>query len=324
MRSLIVSLLVGLFCLGAVPAQAQGFEHWLHGFKAEARAQGISEPVLQAAFDDVRPLPRVLQLDRAQARPGTSFGNYKHRVITQHRIDQGRALRREHHTALQKASDRYGVPAAVIVALWGLETSYGKNTGGFDVIAALATLAYDGRRSDFFRGELLTALRILDEGHIERAAMKGSWAGAMGQNQFMPSSFVKLAVDGNGDGRKDIWNTKMDVFASTAHYLQVNGWKADQRWGRKVKAPAALNAQVDLDVRKSLAEWQALGVRLPDGKDLPQDQAIKASLLQPDGPQGPSYLVYDNFRVIMHWNKSAYFALTVGLLADLVAQDGSL
>ncbi|MCK6417454.1 MAG: lytic murein transglycosylase [Alphaproteobacteria bacterium] len=318
--------LVGLclcLCILALPAWAgQGFERWVQDFKREALTQGISPDTVTAALGEAQYLPRVIKLDRAQARPGISFGDYKRRVITQHRIDQGRAMRQKYSKSLHQAEARYNVPGSVIVALWGLETSYGKNTGGFDVISALATLAYDGRRSDFFRGELLTALRILDEGHIERAAMKGSWAGAMGQNQFMPSSFVKLAVDGNGDGRKDIWTSETDVFASTAHYLHQNGWNPHQRWGRKVKAPATLKGQSGLDVQKSLAEWQALGVRLPDGKDLPQEQTIKASLLQPDGPQGPSYLAYDNFRVIMHWNKSTYFALTVGLLSDLVAQDG--
>ena len=228
---------------------------------------------------------------------------------------------RKHRAELEKAAQKYGVPANYIVALWGIETSYGDNTGGFKVIPALATLAHDGRRSTFFRKELINALKILDAGHISSANMKGSWAGAMGQNQFMPSSFHAFAVDGNGDGKRDIWTSLPDVFASTANYLSKSGWKEDERWGRKVKLPQGFSKSLTgKKIKKPLSEWASMGITLPSGAPIPQADGIRASVITPDGLNGPAYLAYDNYRVIMKWNNSTYFATSVGLLADLIAQ----
>lgn len=302
-------------------AHASGFSEWVDSLKTEARQQGISPALLDQALSGVEPIPRVIELDRKQPESRLSFAQYKTRVINQARIDKGRRLLREHREELEQVSAQYGVPPQFIVALWGIETSYGDNTGGFDVIPALATLAYDGRRSAFFRSELLKALKILDEGHIRLADMRGSWAGAMGQNQFMPSSFIAYAVDHNGDGRRDIWTTLPDVFASTANYLKRSGWKADQRWGRRVELPGTFpESLTGLDSKRSLQEWKNMGITQPGGAPLPVVGGMKASIILPDGASGPAYLVYDNYRVIMRWNKSIYFATSVGLLADLIAQ----
>jgi membrane-bound lytic murein transglycosylase B len=207
-----------------------------------------------------------------------------------------------------------------IVALWGIETSYGSYTGDFSVIAALATLAYEGRRAAFFRQELLQALRIIDQGDITADRMIGSWAGAMGQSQFMPSSYVAHAVDYDGDGRRDIWGSLPDVFASIAKYLAAAGWNDRHTWGREVRLPGDLAGELaGLEVTKPLPEWQGLGIRRAGGEDLPM-VALDASLVRTDDGQGPAYLVYRNFRVLMAWNRSTYFALTVGQLADLIRQ----
>lgn len=300
---------------------AQTFESWVQAFKADARAQGISQTLLDQAFVNVQPKKRIIELDRKQPEGKFTFAQYKKRVITQARIDQGRRLYRQHKQLLDKVSAQYGVQPQYIVALWGIETSYGNNTGGFRVVEALATLAYDGRRSEFFRKELINALKIIDGGHISLANMKGSWAGAMGQNQFMPSSFHAYAVDGNGDSRRDIWTSLPDVFASTANYLSKSGWNGDQRWGRKVKLPQGFpKSLTGKKVKKSILQWKGMGVTLPNGGALPHAPGIRASIITPDGIGGPAYITYDNYSVIMKWNRSTYFATSVGLLADLIAK----
>jgi len=250
-----------------------------------------------------------------------TYAKYRARVINEARVAQGRRLYKKHRTLLDKTAKEYGVSAPYIVSLWGIETSYGNNTGGFGVVPALATLAYDGRRSTFFRKELMNAVKILDQGHISHERMRGSWAGAMGQNQFMPSSFFAFAVDGNSDGKRDIWTSLPDVFASTANYLSKSGWVEDERWGREVRLPKNFSKKdIGLKVKRSLQAWKSLGVKLPGGKDIPVIAGMKASIVTPDGIGGPAFLVYDNYRVIMKWNKSTYFATSVGILADRIAQ----
>ncbi len=297
------------------------FDQWLVDLKRDALAQGISANIVDVAFVDVKPIPRIIELDRKQPEGTMTYAQYYDRVISQKRINDGRALYRQHKALLDRTSAKYGVPANVIVSLWGIETSYGNNTGGFGVVPALATLAYDGRRSSFFRKELMNALKILDEGHIAPAKMKGSWAGAMGQNQFMPSSFHAFAVDGNGDGKRNIWTSLPDVFASTANYLSKSGWNADERWGREVKLPQGFQKNLTgLDTKKSLKQWAGMGVTLPDGTALPVSVGMKASVVVPDGVGGRAFLAYDNYRVIMKWNKSTYFATSVGLLSDDISR----
>ena len=319
-----VAIMVWL--LAAVPAaQAQApFEQWLDAVRADARAMGVSEATLDSALSNISPIERIIELDRRQPEGRLSFAEYLQRQTPDSRIERGRRLLQENRDLLAEIGSAYGVQPRFIVALWGMETSYGSYTGGYPVIEALATLAYDGRRSDYFRRELLNALRILDEGHIAIADMKGSWAGAMGQSQFMPSNFLSLAVDHDGDGRRDIWTTRADVFASAANFLAKAGWNDGVTWGRQVLVPDGFDATLaGLGSRLSLGEWQALGIRRSDGRDLPSAD-VSASLVMPDGPDGSAYLVYQNYRALMNWNRSTYFATTVGILADRIGgcQDG--
>ena len=307
-------------CLAAAGASAQdeNFAAWLAALRAEAAAQGIRDAVLDAALDGIAPIARVIELDRKQPEVTQTFSEYMERRISAALVEEGRRVFRENRALLEQVGVRFGVQPRFIVALWGVETRYGAHTGGFPVIDALATLAYDGRRSAFFRGELLDALEILDQGHITADAMVGSWAGAMGQSQFMPSSFLRFAVDFDGDDRRDIWTTKADVFASTANYLARSGWRADQTWGREVRLPEGFDmALADLKIVKRLSDWQRLGVRRADGSDLPT-RDLKASVVMPGGADGPAYAIYGNYRTILKWNRSNYFAVSVGHLADLI------
>ncbi len=299
-------------------APAEPFPEWLEQFRADARVRGISRVTIEDALSDVEPIPRVVELDRRQPECSLTFREYLSRVGSDERIARGRKRLAKHRALLNAVSTKYGVPPQVIVALWGIETDFGRLTGGFQVIPALATLAHDGRRSAYFRKELFNALTIIDQGHIRAADMMGSWAGAMGQCQFMPSSFLRAAVDNNGDGRKDIWKTQSDVFASAANLLRSNGWVKGRIWGRPVRLPASFDpALVGHDTRKPLAEWQRIGVRRSDGRNLPRVD-ITASVIMPGGAGGPAFIVYENFRAILKWNRSDFFALTVGYLSDRI------
>ena len=309
--------LISALLLFAVPGSAEDFQIWLGKLRVEAEGKGISQSVLDEALAGIQPIPRVIELDRRQPEFTLTFTQYRDRVVPQSRIKKGRVKYQENRDLLEEIGGKIGVQPRFIVALWGIETDFGRVTGGFKVIPALATLAHDGRRSAFFRKELLNALQILHEGHIAPKEMMGSWAGAMGQSQFMPSSFLAHAVDYDGDGRRDIWTTRPDVFASAANYLAKSGWRADQTWGREVKLPSDFDlALVDLKVRKPIGGWQALGVRQPDGGDLPTRQLSASIVLPEKGKMSPAYLVYSNYRTTLRWNRSTYFALAVGLLSD--------
>lgn len=318
-RSLRIAAVAVVGCVysAAVYANEQSFANWVEGFKQDAAQQGISSNLLERAFDGFSPIERVLELDRKQPEGTMSFEQYLDRVISKNRIAEGRRMLAQHRELLEKVSAHYGVQPRFIVALWGVETSYGSNTGGFSVIEALATLAYDGRRGEFFRKELLNALKIIDDGHISLDDMLGSWAGAMGQCQFMPSSFLAFAQDFNGDGKKDIWGDLEDVFASIAQYLSQSGWDDEYTWGRRVQLPANFNDSLaGRDVQKSLTEWQRLGVRTEWGGELP-NVAINASVVYPDDDaRGRAYLIYNNYNVLLKWNRSLYFATAVGILSD--------
>jgi membrane-bound lytic murein transglycosylase B len=260
----------------------------------------------------------VIELDRKQPEFTLTFQEYLDRVVPQSRIDRARDKLAQRRALLDEVAQRYGVQARFIVALWGVESDFGQQTGGFSVIAALTTLAYDGRRAAYFRRELLDALRILDRGDTTPAAMKGSWAGAMGQSQFMPSSFLRYAVDHDGDGRRDIWSDGPDLFASIANYLAKSGWHADESWGQPVSLPPGFDFSLaSLDIIRAADEWRGLGVRRADGSDLTSGDP-RGSVLLPGGNDGPAFLIHDNFRVLLRWNRSNYFATAVGLLADRI------
>ena len=301
----------------------EDFRTWLDGLRADARSAGISRAVLDSALTGLEPVPRVLELDGRQPESRLSFEEYRRDVVSADRVRRGREAFEREHLLLDEAHARYGVPARIIAALWGIESSFGAWHGSFEVIPSLATLAWQGRRTEMFRRELLSALRILQAGDVTREEMIGSWAGAMGQCQFMPSTFLSYAVDADGDGRRDLWNSLPDVFASAANYLVSAGWEPGERWGREVRPPpVSRNLPTGPGSARSLSRWSAAGIVLPDGASLPRGN-LEATLIQPSGPGGPSFLVYRNFRTLMVWNRSTYFALSVGLLSDLI-EDGAV
>lgn len=306
----------------AYAAAPQPFGAWVAELKAEAEMQGISKSILDQAFAGTAPIPRVIELDRKQPEFTLTFEQYLTRVVPRSRIEKGRAMLQENKALLTEVSAKYGVQPRFIVALWGVETDFGRVTGGFPVIDSLATLAYDGRRSAFFRKELLLALKILDEGHIAPGDMKGSWAGAMGQSQFMPSSFHNFAVDYDGDGHKDIWNTRADIFGSIANYLSRSGWNSSETWGRAVLLPATFDKSlVDSKITKTMREWEALGVTRRDGGPLPRRNLTSQLVVPGDGELAPAYLAYSNYEVILKWNRSSYFATAVGTLAEAIGSE---
>jgi len=317
-----MALLMGVTFSFPSSAATQSFDSWLIDLRKEASSKGISEATLDAALTGIEPIPRVIELDRKQPEFTLTFAEYLNLVVPDSRKKRARDRFETHRSLLTTIGEKYGVQPRFIVALWGIETDFGRVMGSFKVIPALASLAYDGRRSAFFRKELMFALEVIEGGHITADAMMGSWAGAMGQSQFMPSSFIRYAQDYDGDGRRDIWGTQGDVFASAANYLKQVGWRNDITWGRQVllaKTGAASpdNAMKLHDAKtwKGLSEWAKLGVVRTDGTALPE-RNIKARLVLPDGKDGPAYLVYENYEAILKWNRSNYFAIAVGTLSD--------
>lgn len=299
-------------------AEDDAFAKWLEGLRAEALSRGISEATLDSALSGLSPLKRVIELDRNQPEFKLDFRTYQNKVVSEWRIKRGRKMLAEHRELLENIAGRYGVPPRFLVAIWGIETNFGKTLGNFPVISSLATLAYDPRRSSFFRRELLAALTIIDEGHISVQDFKGSWAGAMGQLQFMPSTFVRYAVDADNNGKKDIWRTLPDIMESAANFLAQSGWQRGITWGREVMLPDGFDTSLTgLDTLKSLDEWTAAGIRSIDGGSLPSED-IKASIITPENHVTPAFLVYKNYRVIMRWNSSHFYALAVGHLADRI------
>ena len=319
-----LALLLASLALPAKAQTSQPFAAWLEEVRREAAGLGISQRTIRTALAIDGPRQRVIELDGRQPEFTQTFWGYLSRAVSSDRIEQGRRLYAEHRGLLNRIAARYGVQPRFLIAFWGLETNFGQNLGGFPVVESLASLAYDGRRGAFFRAELFEALRILDEGHISLGRMLGSWAGAMGQPQFLPSTFRQHAVDENRDGRRDIWGTLDDVFGSAANYLRAIGWRGDERWGREVRLPRRFDlALADLEIRKSVSEWQRLGVRQADGRNLPS-AALEASLIVPGGHRGPAFLVYQNYRSILTWNRSILYAVAVGHLSDRIAGQGPL
>ncbi|ENM3909217.1 TPA: lytic murein transglycosylase [Vibrio cholerae] len=319
----LLSIVLGLALSAPVLANEVSFEQYVERLKQQAREEGISERILNEAFRDVEYKPRSVVADKNQPEKKLTLDEYIPRAVPEWKVKQAQSLYEKHYTELQRIGKQYGVQPRFIVALWGVESNFGAFTGNFRVIDALSTLAYEGRREEFFRKETMAALQILEQGHIAPEAMKGSWAGAMGQCQFMPSSFLNFAADGNGDGKKDIWGTRSDVFASTANYLSQSSWDDKYTWGRQVKIPKGFDHALEgrqPEKGKTLQEWSKLGVTRYDGKPLPAlSDDIKAWLIMPDDEAGRIYLVYNNYNVLMKWNRSHYFALAVSHLADRIA-----
>jgi len=296
-------------------APSSAFAQWVSDFRAGARTEGISEATLRSAFDDVRYLPRVIELDRSQPEFTRTVWDYLDNTVTPQRVAAGQDKLLQFRSEADAAAARYGVPPAIVIAIWGMESNYGSNYGSTPTIDALATLGFEGRRAEWARAELLAALKILDKGDIPRDRMVGSWAGAMGQTQFMPSNFLAYAVDADGDGRRDIWDSMADVMASTANFLSRAGWQADKPWGVEVRLPAGFDfGRADTAVRQSSAQWAAEGVRTVDGQPLPAFD--ESAILLPAGARGPAFLVGPNFRAILRYNNSTSYALAVGLLAQ--------
>jgi membrane-bound lytic murein transglycosylase B len=305
-------------------ASDPAFTAWKEALRQEALGLGISKETLDKALTPAVPIAKVIELDRKQPEFTQTFWRYVDLRVNDARIARGQEMLKAHAALLDRIWRKYHVPPRFLVAFWGLESNYGDHFGGYPVIDALVTLAYDQRRSKFFREQLIDALKIVNEGDISVDRMRGSWAGAMGHLQFIPSTFVRYAVDEDGDGRRDIWGSLPDTFASAANYLSSIGWRGDETWGREVKLPARFDYELSAsNVEKSLNEWARLGVTRPNGQALPQAD-IKASLVLPAGHQGPAFLTYANYQRILNWNRSALYAISVGHLADRLIGKGPL
>ncbi len=323
----VFSIVTGLSMTGSAEP-AQPFDQWLVQLRQDAIAQGVSEDLVNRALNGIQPDAEVVRLDmpKNQAEFSETFAQYAAKRVSAARIERGREMLKKHWNELQRISNIYGVAPQYIVALWGMETNYGSYTGNKDIVRALATLAWHGRdgtspkRAAFFRKELINALQIVDQGHFTLDQMKGSWAGAFGQFQFMPSSFLNLAKDGDGDGKINIRDNLSDAFASAANYLARSNWHDGERLSREVRLPKGFDTKlIGLDTKKSLDEWRRLGLKTTSGQPIPVVAGMKASVLAPDGLSGPVYLVYNNFHTVKRWNNSNSFALSVGLLADAIA-----
>ena len=326
-------VLCGLCLSSSVVAKTQAeFKDYLVNLKEEAIAKGYETSLIDSAFATATYKEKVVSADKNQPEVKETLETYLPKRVPQWKIERARKLYAENKDILEQVAKEFGVQARFIVALWGLESNFGTIQGGHNVISSLVTLAFDGRREALYKRQLWAALDILKSGHITLDNFKGSWAGAMGQTQFMPTSFNAYAIDYNNDGRKDIWTTKEDAFASIANYLKQEGWNDSLTWGRQVMLPDNFDNKYILvrgtktrkqwleywnDSERSLDEWQALGVRRADGTALPNVD-VRAALVMPDDINGRMFLAYDNYKVLMHWNRSYYFATSVGYLSDRI------
>jgi len=304
----------------------QSFDEFLDEFRGQAVAAGIRKATVDRAFEGLVPNDRVLALMESQPEFVRPIWDYLARTVSDGRIKEGRARLAEHRAELAKAETETGVPARVIVAIWGLETNYGGNTGSFSIIQALATQAWKGRRAKWARGELMNALRIVDRGDVPLARFTGSWAGAFGLTQFMPSVYLSHSVDGDGDGRRDLLGSTADAFHSTGNLLRHYQWKRGEPWGFEVRLPRGFAwEEAEYKVVKSLAEWQAVGVRRIDRGRLVQGALTpehRASVIIPSGHKGPAFLVLGNFHSLLRYNRAISYALSVAHLSDRLAGAG--
>ncbi len=313
-----------LFLLGPANASNPGdWDQWLAELRTEAAGKGIKESILAEALDGLTPGPEILERDRKQAEFTMTAPEYLAKVVSDAKVKRGKEMAEQHKELLARVGTKYGVQPRFILAIWGVESFYGTYTGKKPVIASLATLAYDRRRSTFFRHQLMASLEMANRGLIEVSNMKGSWAGAMGQPQFIPTSYLAYAVDEDGDGRQDIWSSEADIFGSIANYLAKHGWDANQTWGRAVQVPDKIRqqwgslAKKNMTGDKGLQEWAKRGVRRSDGSALPTPN-LATRLVAPDGRKGVYFATYGNFRRIMRYNPSYLYALAIGTLSDRI------
>jgi lytic murein transglycosylase len=329
------ALLIGL--LGALPAAATdpgqaaakpndpnckntgSFERWLDEFRKEARANGVSNATIASALGGMTLDPGIISRDRKQGFFAQTFTAFSGKLISKNRLDNGASRLRQHQALLAKAEKDHGVPGPVIVAFWALESDFGVGMGNLPVLRSLATLAYDCRRPELFRGELMAALKIIDRGDLRPEEMIGSWAGELGQTQFLPTHYLAHAEDYDGDGRRDLLKSIPDVIGSTAAFIQFLGWERGQPWLQEVRVPANLPwDQADLAIQLPRSKWISMGVVAIDGKPMPADD-MPASLLLPMGRFGPAFLVYPNFQVYLKWNQSLNYSITAAHLAMRLA-----
>lgn len=299
---------------------SRDFDHWLAELKQEAVSEGVPATLVAEVLDGVTLREDVLKRDRSQPEFKLTLAAYLARIVSEQRVAKGRKMLAEHRSLLEEIAVRYNVQPRFLLAFWGIESDYGRVLGNFPVIQSLVTLAFDPRRGNYFRKELLLSLHILADDMAPLERLQGSWAGAIGGLQFMPSVYRQYAVDYDGDGISDIWRNPADMFSSGANYLNDSGWRFDQTWGREVALPDNLDSgMIGHKNNLTLAEWQKLGVRrLYGGRDLPK-RNMTASLIIPDSGSGRAFLVYDNFKIILRWNRSDFFAIAVGMLADRIA-----
>ena len=311
------------FLTTSVFASSHTFEDFLVQIRQMATEQGVSKTTIDKAFFQLSPRPEALKEDRKQPEFNQNFWSYVNKRVTQTRLNNGYDTLKQNSSLLNKTTQQYGVPTYVLVSFLGIESNYGYHTGSHNLVQSLATLAYDRRRSNFFTRELIELLKLIDKNKIPLDA-KGSWAGAMGAVQFMPTSVQAYGVDANKDGKIDLWNDKQDIYASAANFLKKNGWAKGEKWGREVSIPKNFDyKQTGLDIKKSVNDWAKLGVLRANGNRLPNSN-MKASLIVPMGHRGPAFLVYRNFDVIMDWNHSILYAISVGYLADRINGSGKL
>ena len=313
-----------LFLLStSIFANSHSFEDFLSNVRQIAIEQGVSKSTIDKAFFELSPNLDILEADGKQAEFSQNFWHYINKRVNQTRLNNGYDTLKQNTSLLNKVSQKYGVPDYILVAFLGLESNYGTYTGKLSLIQSLATLAFDPRRSDFFTRELVTLLKLIDKGKIPIDA-KGSWAGAMGAIQFMPSNVLTYGVDADKDGDIDLWNSKDDIYASAANFLKHLGWNKGEKWGREVTIPKNFDYRLTgLQNKKKVTEWGSLGIRQANGSALP-NSSMEGSLIVPMGHRGPAFLVYQNFRVILDWNRSQLYALSVGYLADRIKGQGKL
>jgi membrane-bound lytic murein transglycosylase B len=303
----------------STPEEDRHFQSWLNDFKQQARQAGISEKTLNQAFKGIKPSPKVLDSDRKQPEFTRTFYQYFNSAVSKNRVEMGQQKYQKHQKLLNQVSQKYGIPSHIITSFWGMETNYGRFTGNLPIIQSLVTLAYDPRRTTFFSKQLMAALNIIDQGHVQLSQMKGSWAGAMGQVQFMPTNYQQYAVDGDGDGKINLWDSLPDAFHSAGNFLQHLGWNPGQTWGEEISLPKDFNyALADNKTKHTLSKWQTLGLTQTNGQPLQIKSNQTAKLLLPSDYRGPAFLVYDNFQVIKRWNNSNNYALAVGHLSNRI------